>query len=115
MKPLIPVGQGDTYVLIQYKSVELCIDSQAMMSAIYDNLEIILALKFEQNLAEQNFPEIPDHIRDVPFSIERARIYDLVGHEIIGEPFTNHDARAFAENRQLTFTTVVVPYVKLVT
>ena len=66
MKPLIPIGQGDTYVLIQYKSVELLLDSQVMMSAIYDNLEIILALKFEQNLAEQNFPEIPDHIRDVP-------------------------------------------------
>ena len=48
MKPLIPIGQGDSYVLIQYKSVELLLDSQVMMSAIYDNLEIILALKFEQ-------------------------------------------------------------------
>ena len=115
MKPLIHIGQGDTYVLIKYKSVELLIDSQAMLNAIYDNLEIIAVLKFEQNLAEQSFPEIPYHIRDVPFGIERTRIYDLVGHEIIGEPFTNHDARAFAENRQLTFTTVVVPYVILVT
>ena len=46
MKPLISIGQGDSYVLIRYKSVELLIDSQAMLNAIYDNLEIIAALKF---------------------------------------------------------------------
>jgi hypothetical protein len=45
MKPLIHIGQGDTYVLIKYKSVELLIDSQAMLNTIYDNLEIIAALK----------------------------------------------------------------------
>jgi len=47
MNPIIPIGQGDACVLIQYKSVELLLDSQALMSAIYDNLEIISALKFE--------------------------------------------------------------------
>jgi len=111
MKRHIPIGQGDTYVLIQYKNVEILVDSQATISAIYNNLEIIAALKFEQNLAEQNFPEIPDHIRDVPFSIERSRIYDLVGHDIIGQPFTNHDARAFAQSREYTFTEVEMPYI----
>ena len=115
MKPLIPIGQGDSYVLIRYKSVELLIDSQAMLNAIYDNLEIIAALKFEQNLAEQSFPEIPYHIQDVPFCIERTRIYDLVGHEIIGEPFTNHDPREFAENQGLSFTEVEIPYIVAVT
>ena len=115
MNPLIPIGQGDTYVLIQYKSVELLVDSQAMTRAIYDNIDIISALKFEQDLAEQNFPDIPHHIRDVPFSIERARIYDLVGHEIIGGPFTNHDARAFAEHCEYTFNEVEIPYIVEVT
>jgi len=115
MKPLIPIGQGDTYVLIRYKSVELLVDNQATISAIYDNLEIIAALKFEQNLAEQSFSEIPYHIQDVPFSIERTRIYDLVGHEIIGEPFTNHDPREFAENQGLSFTEVQIPYIAAVT
>ena len=115
MKPLIHIGQGDTYVLIKYKSVELLIDSQAMLNAIYDNLEIIAALKFKQNLAEQSFPDTPYHIRDVPFRIERGRIYDLVGHEIIGEPFTDHDAREFAENQELTFTEVKIPFIVAVT
>jgi hypothetical protein len=114
MKYIIPIGQGDEYLLIQYKSVELLVDSQAMISAIYDNLEIILALKYEQNLAEQNFPEIPYHIRDVPFRMERTRIYDLVGHDIIGEPFTSHDARAFAEDCEYTFTEVEIPYIAAV-
>jgi hypothetical protein len=102
MKPLIHIGQGDNYVLIRYKSVELLLDSQAM-------------LNFKQNLAEQSFPEIPYHIRDVPFSIERTRIYDLVGHEIIGEPFTNHDPREFAENQGLSFSEVEIPYIVAVT
>jgi hypothetical protein len=91
------------YVLIKYKNIKILVNDSCDMQPIMDHLERIDALNkkvsgFYMNLMNAN--------QDLSSSIEydRQQIISKIGYNIIGVPFTNHDAELYAIDKKLEYT-----------
>lgn len=95
------------YTLLTHNELNLLFDSGADSGAVIAHIDEIEALADEVNAFYRNLLSASKE-QAAELESKRQALLKKIGVNIIGVPFTNHDAMLYALDRKLSFTQLVV-------
>lgn len=95
------------YTLLTHNELNLLFDANADSSAVIAHIDEIEALADEVNAFYSNLLTASKE-QAAELEAKRQRLLEKIGVNIIGVPFTNHDATLYALEKKLSFTQIQV-------
>lgn len=96
------------YTLLTHNELNLLFDAGADSSAVIAHIDEIEALADEVNAFYENLLAASKE-QAAELETKRQQLLEKIGVNIIGVPFTNHDAILYALDRKLSFTQIRLP------
>ena len=93
------------YVLVKYKDVKLLINQGLDVQPLIENLSEIENLACKVNHFYLNLLSATTE-QGNELDLERQQLISKIGYNVIGVPFTNHEAELYALSETLDFQTL---------
>lgn len=91
------------YVLVKHKNIKLLVNESCDMQPLLEQLQSIEALSEKVNSFYINLINATQE-KSTALEKEKQQITSKIGYNIIGVPFTNHDAELYALDKKLDYT-----------
>ncbi|AOY11829.1 hypothetical protein BGL48_11945 [Salinivibrio sp. SS3] len=95
------------YTLLTHNELNLLFDAGADSSAVIAHIDEIETLAVEVNNFYENLLSASNE-KAAELEAKRQALLKKIGVNIIGVPFTNHDATLYALDRKLNFTRIEI-------
>lgn len=95
------------YILVKYKNLKLLINEGLQMQSLIEHLNEIESLAVEVNGFYTNLLTATKE-QGAALEKKKQALIAKIGYNIIGVPFTNHDAELYALDKKLNYEVLVL-------